>query len=53
MISLTVLELENRYGTEGVIDEKIIDVVGKVLMGIRDIKKVLKDYEDHHECTCK
>ena len=22
-------------------------------MVIRDIKKVLQDYEDHHVCTCK
>ena len=53
VISLTVRELENQYGLEGMIDAKIIDVEGKVLLGIRDIKKVLQDYEDHHACTCK
>ena len=41
MISLTVRELEKRYGLEGMIDANIIDVDSKVLVGIRDIKKVL------------
>ena len=53
MISLTVQELEKRYGLEGVVDAKIIDIDNKVLMGIQYIKKVLKDYEDHHACTFK
>ena len=53
MISLTVRELEKRYGLEGIVDTNTIDVDGKVLMIIRDIKNVLQDYEDHHACTCK
>ena len=53
VISLTVRELENQYGLEGMIDANIIDVYDKVIMGIRDINKVLQDYEDHHSCTCK
>ena len=35
------------------VDAKIIDVNGKVLTGIRNIKKALKEYEDHHGCTRK
>ena len=35
------------------IDANIIDVNGRLLAGIRDIKKVLQDCEDHHAFTCK
>ena len=41
MIRLTVREFEKRYGLEGVIDANIIDVSGKLLMGILDIKMLL------------
>ena len=34
-------------------DANIIGFDGKVLMGIRDIKKVLQNYEYHHTYTCK
>ena len=53
MIRLSVRELEKRYGLEGIVYAKIIDVNGKVLMGIRNTKKVLQDYEDHRAYTCK
>ena len=53
MTSLTVRELEKRYGLEGMVYSNIMDVDGKLLTGIQDIKKVMQDYEDHHACTCK
>ena len=42
IINLTVLELENKYGLDGMIDANIIDVNGKVLVGILDINKLLQ-----------
>ena len=42
MISLTVLELEKKYGLEGMVDSNIIDSGDKVLVCIIDIKKLLQ-----------
>ena len=53
MISLTVQELENIYRLERMVDANIMDIYSKVLMCIRDIKKLIQYYEDHHACTCK
>ena len=53
MISLNLRELEKKYGLEGMIDANILDVISKVIICVRDIKKVLQDCEDHHAFTCK
>ena len=53
MISLNLRELEKKYGLEGMIDANILDVISKVIICVRDIKKVLQDYEYHHVCTYK
>ena len=42
-----------RYVLEDIIDANIIEINDNLIMAIRDIKKVMQDYEYHHACTCK